>query len=713
MGVVSKEPNEMKANTPMNRRSFLAKAGAASTLLALQPRRAWGAKPPVDEKVEKVLVIFKTHLDIGYTDLAANVLKTYFEHFIPGVLSLTEQIDREHREDRYIWTTGSWLIYRYLEEASPENRRRMEQAIQSGAFVWHGLPFSTHSELLDRSLFSLGIAFAARLDARFGRKTLAGKITDVPGHTRGLVPVMAEAGLELLHIGANTGAAELEVPPVFRWRSPDGAELTVMYQHDYGAVTVLPGGKVAVAINFTSDNQGPHKPEQIAKIYAGLRRKFPTAQVFASNLNALALELRALRTQLPVLTQELGDTWIYGTGSAPLMMAHFRELSRLRQEWIASGRLVAHGDVDLAVGKHLLCVPEHTWGTSRTNERPDLYEMAAFRASRNLKEFKFMEQSWAEKRANLDTAISQLPADLAAEANQRIKALRPARIVMQGLAQPADPGVIQDAKHFRIGFDGKTGAIRYLEHRASSRNWAAPAHELGLFTYQTFSSADFDRFMDQYVMPKERTKTWCLHGWGRLGLDKTGARSALYSTHLKQLSHRRLPAGDLFLAELAMPDTGDSGCPHEMVLEAFLPDDEPVVKLTLKWFNKPASRLPEAVWFSFQPPISTDGRLTMDKMGQAVSPLAVVKGGNRNMHGVIKGVSYKDQHSAFQLDTLDAFLFAPGRRSLLLFDNAQPELANGLHFCLFNNVYSTNFHMWCEDDMQFRFNLSFQNEAAV
>ena len=139
-------------NPNISRRSFLAQAGALSGLAALQPVRLWGQEQPVDENIEKVHVIFKTHLDIGFTDMAATVMKTYFEHFIPNVMSLTEQIERKHQEDRYIWTTGSWLIYRYLEEASPENRRRMERAILAGDFVWHGLPFSTHSELIDRSL---------------------------------------------------------------------------------------------------------------------------------------------------------------------------------------------------------------------------------------------------------------------------------------------------------------------------------------------------------------------------------------------------------------------------------------------------------------------------------------------------------------------------------------------------------------------------------
>jgi hypothetical protein len=659
----------------MKRRRFLGEIGAISSAIALRPTWVFGQEPPVDEAVEKVLVIFKTHLDIGFTDMAATVMKTYFDHFIPGVLSLSEQIEREHREDRYIWTTGSWLIYRYLEEASPENRRRMERAILAGDFVWHGLPFSMHSELMDRSMFRLGTAFSARLDQRFGRKTVAGKMTDVPGHSRGLVPIMAEAGLELLHIGANDGSAALEVPPLFVWKSPDGSNLMVMYQHSYGGVAVLPGGRTAVSVSFTSDNQGPHTPEQIAQIYGALRKRFSKARVQGSDLNELTAEARLLRPQLPVVTREIGDTWIYGPASDPLLMARFRELSRLRREWIAKGRLSTNGDVDLAFGKRFLCVPEHTWGTGDTNSHQDVYEMIAFRASRNLPEFRFMERSWAEKRANLDVAVGALPGELAAEAGARLKSLSPVRTEREKLRKLHFPADAHATKHFRIRFDAKTGAINFLKHRETGRQWACSGHDLGLFSYQTFSQPDFDRFMDQYVTAKLRKENWCLEGWGRPGLDKSSARSALCFAKLKQLWHEQRPDGHLFLTDLEVPDAGDSGCPREISVETFLPDKEPSVELTLKWFNKVASRLPEACWFSFTPPISADGQFEMDKMGQAVSPLDVVKGGNRNLHGVISGVSYQDKRSGFQLETLDAFLVSPGRRSLLVFDNQEPDLA--------------------------------------
>ncbi len=168
----------------MNRRNFLARTSAVSALMAIEPGLLGGVAPANLETVEKVLVIFKTHLDIGFTDRVGKVIETYFDRFIPAVLSLSEQIESEHRQDRYIWTTGAWLIYRYLETASPANRRRMERAIQAGDFVWHGLPFSTHTELIDQSLYRLATEYSARLDRRFGRTTLAGKMTDVPGHSR-------------------------------------------------------------------------------------------------------------------------------------------------------------------------------------------------------------------------------------------------------------------------------------------------------------------------------------------------------------------------------------------------------------------------------------------------------------------------------------------------------------------------------------------------
>ncbi len=38
--------------------------------------------------IKTVHLVFKTHLDVGFTDLAANVVRHYFDTFIPGALAL-------------------------------------------------------------------------------------------------------------------------------------------------------------------------------------------------------------------------------------------------------------------------------------------------------------------------------------------------------------------------------------------------------------------------------------------------------------------------------------------------------------------------------------------------------------------------------------------------------------------------------------------------
>ena len=346
----------------MDRRIFLKKAvfltgscSAMSYLGCSVPQRQ-------PETFKKVHLIFKTHLDIGFTDLGSNVINTYFEHFIPSAISLSEQMRKDTDKDRFVWTTGSWLIYKFLEQASADNQRRMERAIENGDISWHGLPFTTHSELMDDSLFLLGTRFSAQLDKRFDRKTIAAKMTDVPGHTRGIIKPMTKAGLRFLHIGVNPASSPPDVPGLFTWKDSDDRELIVMYQKTYGSVMTLPGGRAAVSISFTGDNLGPQSPEQIADIYKGLRKRFPEAKVFASTLNAVAEDIIAQKKHLPVVAQELGDTWIHGAASDPMRMAHFRELSRLRKEWITAGKINEHGSTDIAFGGKLMMVAEHTWG---------------------------------------------------------------------------------------------------------------------------------------------------------------------------------------------------------------------------------------------------------------------------------------------------------------------------------------------------------------
>ena len=149
--------------------------------------------------------------------------------------------------------------------------------------------------------------------------------------------------------------------------------------------------------------------------------------------------------------------------------------------------------------------------------------------------------------------------------------------------------------------------------------------------------------------------------------------------------------------------SGRAAFPEKMYLELVLPKAEPVIHLNFYWFQKPAMRLPEALWLSFHPIVSSQQGWMMDKSGEQVSPFDVVSSGNRHMHAVSTGFGYRDEKQSIFVETLDSPLIAFGEKSPLNFSRSQPDLSGGVHCNLFNNAWGTNYIMWFGEDMRFRF----------
>lgn len=88
----------------------------------------------------------------------------------------------------------------------------------------------------------------------------------------------------------------------------------------------------------------------------------------------------------------------------------------------------------------------------------------------------------------------------------------------------------------------------------------------------------------------------------------------------------------------------------------------------------------------------------MTKLGEQVDPLDVVSRGARNLHAV-ESVQHR---GGVRLDLPDAPLVSPGAPSLMRFEDRPPDLRGGWHVCLYDNVWGTNFPMWCPGDARFR-----------
>ena len=695
----------------MQRRTFVGHLLAAGAFGGLTPKAAPAAQAPdssaPDPSVKRVLVMFKCHLDVGFIDTQANIIQRYFEQFFPKAIEIAAAMRREGN-DRYIWTTGSWLVYRYLER--PMARRpQMEQAIAAGDLAWHALPFTWQTELMDRSLIAGGLGLSKSLDRRFGRTTTGAKMTDVPGHTRAIIGPLAEHGVKLLDIGVNSASTPPDVPPIFLWKDAAGSSLVMMYHlHSYGGVVQIPGSDLAVDVEMRDDNAGPHTLEEIRAIYARLRKQFPNAAVTAANLADIANAVEPFRGRLPVVTQEIGDTWIYGAPSDPRKLARYREVARLRREWVEAGKLEAGGPADLAFLSSFLLEVEHTWGTdTKTWLDFDHYTPRDLAAMLDRPKYKVVLSSWVEKRQDLFDAISSLPEPLRAEAQGRVRALDPTEPQSAGFApqRAADP---IETRHFTIAFDARTGAISRLRTKPAGREWASPTRPLALFAYQTLSKVDYDRFFAAYL---KSHADWAPKDFGKPNIERFGAESRTWLPSLTKLEAHRDARGTHVLAQLRIDDAaaekaGRTAWPQRMYLEVDLPDADPSVEIRFSWFGKTANRMPEALWLSFQPAVANPRGWTLGKSGGPVSPFDVVTGGNRAMHAVLDGLRYQGIEGALTIESLDAPVVALGERLPVHFTRAQPDLAGGFHFSLFNNGWGTNYIQWFGEDMRFRFRIT-------
>jgi Domain of unknown function (DUF5054) len=691
----------------MQRREFIrsllgsALLWKSPSLLALQV----SSVPPVpDPAVKRVLVMFKCHFDAGFADTQAAVVHRYFAEYFPQAMDLASQL-RQSGSYRYVWTTGSWLLYEYLEQATPEQRARMESAISTGDIAWHALPFSWQTEMMDGSMIFGSIGLSRTLDRRFGRTTTGAKMTDVPGHTRGLIAPLAAQGVKFLDIGVNDASTPPEVPALFLWKAPGGATLVVMYHHGYGGVVRVPDSDLAVAMVVRDDDSGPHTLEEIHETYSTLRSQFPNAQISPTNLTEIANAVEPYRGSLPVVTSEIGDTWIHGIASDPLKVARFREVARLRQGWLAQGNFAVGDATDVALLRHLLLEVEHTWGTdTKTWLDFDHYTPSDLAAMLDTKNYKVVQFSWQEKRQDLFAGIAALPSPLRETAQTAVRNLDaiPPRLAHPS-AHPAGSEI--ETPHFIVGIDPHTGAICRLRNKKSNREWASSEHLLALFSYQTLSQQDYLRFFASYVISDA---DWAKKDFGKPNMEHFGAESREWLPSLADLQLEEDNHVHRLLARLEVNDaeawrSGRASFPQKMYLEMLLPKTEPVIHLNFSWFQKPATRLPEALWLSFHPIVSDPAAWMLEKSGEPVAPLDVVPSGNRHMHAVSKGFGFKDENGAFFVETLDAPLVALGIKSPLYFSNRQPDLLAGVHCNLFNNAWGTNYVMWYGEDMRLRF----------
>lgn len=344
---------------------------------------------------KNVYLFFKTHLDIGFTDFAENVKRQYIETYIPNAIKIGYEL--KDSETPFVWTTGSWII----SEALKEDDGTLDKAIRDGIIRWHGLPFTTHTELMSPYVFEASLKIKDELDSRFGVATHSAKMTDVPGHTKGMIPLLAKHGIKIMHIGVNRATPVPNVPKAFIWRHED-SEITVLY-HGGGYGGEIVSGDNVFIFAHTNDNTGPQSADEIREIYSEVRKSYPDAKITASSLEILAEKFDS--SSLPVVTEEIGDTWIHGVETDPWRTAAFKAVQREVEK------------KEKPVSVDLMSVAEHTWGLDTKRHYPDKenYLLSDFEKNPSDPARLKMEASWEEQRDYVRRAAKETGMDIEKE----------------------------------------------------------------------------------------------------------------------------------------------------------------------------------------------------------------------------------------------------------------------------------------------------------
>jgi hypothetical protein len=145
------------------------------------------------------------------------------------------------------------------------------------------------------------------------------------------------------------------------------------------------------------------------------------------------------------------------------------------------------------------------------------------------------------------------------------------------------------------------------------------------------------------------------------------------------------------------------------VLTVFL-DAE--ITWTVTYFGKQPTRLPESLWMSFIPTITSSEARTWEanKMAMWVSPYDVANNGSKAIHGIWDGVRLNQGEVKIRSPEIPLVLF--GRVSPLVFLGDSPldekQVAQyGVSFNIFNNQWTTNYPVFLFDS-QFKSTFSWK-----
>ncbi|NQV32830.1 MAG: hypothetical protein HQ515_09055, partial [Phycisphaeraceae bacterium] len=348
--------------------------------------------------VVEIIVICKTHFDIGYTHRVKDIVDYYRTTMIDNAIKIMDASQDVPKEQQFAWTAPAWVMSKVLADwdgQTLERRDKLDRAFRSGKFLTHAMPFTTETDACELEELVRSLGFASQLSRQYNLALpISAKVTDVPSHGGALATVLAQSGIKFIHIGCNWPSGYVRTLGLFWWEGPDGSRVLTYYSPIYGTCTglypkawtspsdplvgenLLPAAdwpyKIWPAILVTPDNSGPPKAEQVNAMFREVAEKLPGVKVRMGTMDDFVNALLADPPELPVVKGEMPDTWIHGIMCDPggirlsrevhSLLASVEALNTQLRIWGEDVPSIA-SPIALAYEKSIL-YGEHTWGGS-------------------------------------------------------------------------------------------------------------------------------------------------------------------------------------------------------------------------------------------------------------------------------------------------------------------------------------------------------------
>ncbi|MGF7082111.1 alpha-mannosidase [Mucilaginibacter sp. UYCu711] len=369
----------------------------------------------------RVYVLPHSHVDIGYTNVQAKVLKLHMDN-IDESIELAKKTADYPKEAQFKWTTEAmWVVENYLKQADAAKKERFWDAVKKGWISLDGAYGNTNTSMTDSKQLMMMFAKSQKLAKEHGIEIHTMFQGDVPGASWGLSAQSDQTNIKYFLSGPNASdrigyLAQWQDKP-FYWVSPSGRQKLLFWQcQPYSIGYKLKGTKIPnfftiedpkpfytghpsdnflnpylfeylgglekanfpynmSILTWAMSDNAPIDPELPDAVKAWNER-FESPKLIITSTKQFFNDFEAeYKDKIPNISGDYTEYWTDGVSSAARETALSRETSdQLKQAnaiWaIRNKPAYPAADVD-ETWKNLLLYNEHTWGAFNSVSQPE------------------------------------------------------------------------------------------------------------------------------------------------------------------------------------------------------------------------------------------------------------------------------------------------------------------------------------------------------